>query len=304
MANLCPVKETFSGQIKLPPIRGSHDNTQSSTFQKCGEGNFPSCFPRLPCIERCSLAESKRQVVSRESDESAFRCLTIEENPEPFRRQVVKKCGRSYRRTDRFEDLKRQESERTSSKIHGKTDTNLESRFSPKKQMIFPITETAFRRPMHLLRRKLNAENLYRHNNGQMSHEELLEFDQNMDQLPTFTRRDTKWMELKDFNGKKIDPSKTGERDITSYIEIFELESRKKSCLDELPFITETTQRVHGRYFKALDLHFYHYYRKTHPGRRMAICEEIERSIIVDDVALACFREHLSLQETVNTWIM
>ena len=303
MANLRRPNGAFSDQAKLPPIRGRLNNTQSSMFQKCGEGNFPSRCPRLPRIKRRSLTENKRQVVSRESEESPIRCLTIEENPEPFRR-VVKKCGRSYRRTDQFEEMKTQESERISSEIHVKKDTKFESSYSPKKEMAFPITENAFRRPMHLLRRKLNAENLYRHNNGQMSHEELLEFDQNMDQLPTFTHRDTKWMELKDFNGKKIDPSKTGERDITSYIEIFELESRKKSCLDEPPFIKEATQRVHGRYFKALDLHFYHYYRKTHPGRRMAICEEIERSIIVDDVALACFREHLSLQEIVNTWIM
>ena len=66
----------------------------------------------------------------------------------------------------------------------------------------------------------------------------------------------------------------------------------------------ETKARVQGRFFEALDLHFYHFYRNTHPGRRMAICEEIERSIIVQDVALTCFREHLSLQEVMNTWIV
>ena len=49
------------------------------------------------------------------------------------------------------------------------------------------------------------------------------------------------------------------------------------------------------------DLHYYHCYRKTHPERTMAICEEIERKIVIDDVTLTRFREHLSLEEILNT---
>ena len=44
--------------------------------------------------------------------------------------------------------------------------------------------------------------------------------------------------------------------------------------------------------------------RNTHPERRMAICEEIERKIVIDDVTLTRFREHLSLEEILNTWVV
>lgn len=71
----------------------------------------------------------------------------------------------------------------------------------------------------------------------------------------------------------------------------------KKKCPDK-----ETDVRVRGRFHEALDHHFYHYYRHTHPERIMAICEEIERSIVVDDLTLTCFWEHLSLQDNMNTW--
>ena len=58
---------------------------------------------------------------------------------------------------------------------------------------------------------------------------------------------------------------------------------------------------MQGRFYEALDLHFYHCYRNTHPERRMAIFEEIERKIVIDDVTLSRFREHLSLEEIRNT---
>ena len=52
------------------------------------------------------------------------------------------------------------------------------------------------------------------------------------------------------------------------------------------------------------DLHYYHCYRNTHPERRMAICKEIERKIVIDDVTLTRFREHSSLEEILNTWVV
>ena len=36
----------------------------------------------------------------------------------------------------------------------------------------------------------------------------------------------------------------------------------------------------------------------------MAICEEIDRKIVIDDVTLTRFREHLSLEEILNTWVV
>ena len=49
---------------------------------------------------------------------------------------------------------------------------------------------------------------------------------------------------------------------------------------------------------------FCYCYTNTHPERRMAICEEIERKIVIDDVTLSRFREHLSLEEILNTWVV
>ena len=66
----------------------------------------------------------------------------------------------------------------------------------------------------------------------------------------------------------------------------------------------ETKVRVQRRFYEALDLHYYRSHRNTHPERRMAICEEIERKIVIEDVTLTRFREHLSLQEILNTWIV
>ena len=36
----------------------------------------------------------------------------------------------------------------------------------------------------------------------------------------------------------------------------------------------------------------------------MAIFEEIERKIVIDDLTLSRFREHLSLEEILNTWVV
>ena len=111
----------------------------------------------------------------------------------------------------------------------------------------------------------------YQPDDGQISDDELRSFEQSLDQLRTFTKRD-KIMEQRDFKGEKIDPKKTGNNDITSYIAKFEAQrkahcnkcaSTKKTGPDE-----ETDVRVRGRFYEALDHHFYHYYRNTHPKRR------------------------------------
>ena len=36
----------------------------------------------------------------------------------------------------------------------------------------------------------------------------------------------------------------------------------------------------------------------------MAICEEIERKIVIDDVTFTRVRVHLSLEEILNTWVV
>ncbi|CAH3034939.1 unnamed protein product, partial [Porites lobata] len=160
---------------------------------------------------------------------------------------------------------------------------------------------------IHLLQRRVNPGRMYQQNNDRISYEELLAFDQNIDQLRAFTERDVKWSNMKDFSGKVIDPKTTGNGDITLYVERFEEDVKKRNSVDHdrrLSLKKETKVRVQGRFYEALDLHFYHCYRNTHPERRMAICEEIERKIVIDDVTLTRFREHLSLEEILNTWVV
>ena len=62
---------------------------------------------------------------------------------------------------------------------------------------------------------------MYQQNNDCISYEELFAFDQNINRLRAFTERDVKWREIKDFTGKVIDPEKTGNGDITLYLERF-----------------------------------------------------------------------------------
>ena len=70
--------------------------------------------------------------------------------------------------------------------------------------------QKAPRHAIHSLQRRINPGRMYQQNNDRISYEELLAFDQNIDQLRAFTERDVKWREIKDFTGKVIDPEKTG----------------------------------------------------------------------------------------------
>ena len=304
MASRRRITGAYSAQMKLPPIQRKYDNNENPMFQEFGDENFPSRFPRLPRIECSPSARSKAPLPFQGREGNQYLCLTIDEKRRRFR-EGAQNCESSFEKIDGFQELKREKA--TVRRERHRKDTRFrESNNSTMREMvkIAPITEKAFRRPVHFLRRRFKPGSAYRHGHGQMSHEELLAFDQNMDQLPVFTERDVKSTAVKDFDGKKMYPEKAGDSDITSYIGMFELEGRRNSFRAELSTKKETKVRVQGRFFEALDLHFYHYYRNTHPGRRMAICEEIERSIVVDDVALTCFREHLSLQEVMNTWIV
>ena len=157
-------------------------------------------------------------------------------------------------------------------------------------------SQKAPRHAIHLLQRRVNPGRMYQQNNDRISSEELLAFDQNIDQLRAFTERDVKWSNMKDFSGKVIDPKTTGNDDIILYVVRFEEDVKKRNSFDHnrrLSLKKETKLRVQGRFYEAFDLHYYHCYRNTHPERRMAICDEIEQKIVIDDVTLTRFREHL-----------
>ena len=302
MANRRIVNGTYANQTKLPPIQRNYDVSRNQI--DIGHDNITLHFPRLPRIERNALGKSKTPLRFHGREENQYSCLTADEQRPPFH-HAAKICGKPFDKINVLQQLN--QNEKLDTQIGRSGRMCRESNCMRKTEIqISPITEKVSQRTMRLLRRRFKPARAYQHNNGQLSHEELLVFDQNMDQLRTFTERDVKWIEVKDFNGKKIDRKKTGSGDITSYIEQFErLEEKKNSSHDEvLPLTKQTKVRVQGRFYEALDLHYYHHYRNTHPGRRMAICEEIERSVFVDDVALTVFREHLSLQEIINTWVV
>ena len=82
---------------------------------------------------------------------------------------------------------------------------------------------------------------------------------------------------------------------------IINLLPRKKKKKQAL---TKKHMCVLGRFSEALHHKFYHYYLNTHPKRRPNSSQIAILSIIVDDLALTCFREHLSLQDDMNTWML
>ena len=307
MANRRPVNAALGrGPAKLPPIPRNYLSGQSIMSQECGKGNSPTHCPRLPRIECCPLVQSKNPSSFRESEENNFPCLTIDEKSlRPFYKIVKKSVERSYHRMERMKELKITDD---ASMRSGFPTWKDHASFSSKKEVtkIIPHPQKALQRQMHLVRRLLKPERFYRNNNGQMSYEELLAFDENIDQILAFSESEAKRVEIKDFNGETIDTTANNmeDRDITSYIDIFEKQSTKKSFQEELPLRKETNLRVQKRFFEALDIHFYHCYRSTGPQRRMAICEEIERHIVDDGVALTSFREHLTLQDTMSSWVV
>ena len=305
MAHRYRTNGTLSNQTRLPPIRGRCGLAQKAVSLASENRDYSPLVSllKLPRVESRSTVNSKAPLSFKETEQNqiSFKSYeTMNDNFLPFRQAAAKQGTGSIEKFKGLRGANRHE-ERDSSAHHDSLGGGY-----PGNAVTIPIAEKVFRRPVQLLRRRLKPGKAYQHRDDQqMSHNELLSFEQNMDQMRAFTERD-KMIEVKDFKGQKIDPNKTGNSDITSYIAMFEVQSREnksppteKTCADE-----ETNVRVRGRFYEALDDHFYHYYRNTHPERRMAICEEIERRIVVDDLALTCFREHLSLQDVMNTWML
>lgn len=288
--------------------------------------NLPSNLPRLPRIESRSLHASKTCLpyLEREGNQRSHNSfITIEEQFPPLRLAATE-LRNPFERSTEVEGLKAKEKTLIGSGARALDGISLDDDF-PKNGAfkVKPIAEStrSIRRPAHLLRRRLRPSKAYRHSDGQISHRELLTFDQNMDQLRAFTERDQVMDVYRDFNGEKIDPNKTGNSDdITSCMAMFEVERRTdNSSSDDSKFVStvktghddiqprENEQkkvRAKGRFYEAHDLHFYHYYRNAHPERRMAICEELERSIVVDNITLSRYRENLRLQDVLNTWML
>jgi len=297
----------LSNQMTLPPIRripGCNIAQDPNTE----DGNSPLRFLKLPRLKRRPNMKSQTPSSLQETEqknESYKCCVAIDKNFPPL--QAATKQGTcSLERW--IGEAQSQEETHVYTDMHRIGSLCREGE-SPKNAITKdkPTAAKMLRRPVQLLRRRLKPCKAYQHGDGQISHEELLSFEQSLDQLRRFTERD-KMMELRDFNGEKIDPKKTGNTDITSYIATFEVQrkangNKRASREKNRPCRRDRCARSRA-FLRGFRPPFYHYYRNTHPERRMAVCEEIERTIVVDDLALTCFREHLTRQDDMNTWML
>ena len=324
MANRYLTNGAQTGQARLPPIRRKYGSINNPMFQDFKHENLPSSLPRLPQVEnRRLLAAKTSSFLELPQERNIKSFFTDDQKVPPLRLAAIEPRNPLKRSTE----SRRQNGERRAiagSGVRSVDDIHFDGD-QPKNETLkdeaFAENTKPFRRPAQLLRRRLRPNRAYmcQHSDGQISHGELLRLDQNMDQLCAFAERDNV-IEVKDFNGEKIEPNKTGNCDITSYMGMFAIESKADSNSNEegkcastvktdhdtdLPRVSEETKkRVRGRFYEALDLHFYHNYRNAHPERRMAICEEIERTIVVDNITLSWFRENLRLQDVLNIWML
>ena len=322
MANRYMTNGAHSGQARLPPIRRKYGSINNPMFQEFRHDNLPSSLPRLPQVENRRLLTAKTS--SFRPQERKINSFFTDDKKLPPLPLAATGIRNPLERSTESGGLNGNERALAGAVLRSVDDVYLDG--DRPKNGTFKVEATAenttpFRRPAQLLRRRLRPSRayMYQHSDGQIPHGELLRLDQNMDQLCAFAERD-KVIEVKDFNGEKIDPNKTGNCDITSYMGMFEVESKADSRSNDdikcastvktghdngLPRVNEETKkRVRGRFYEALDLHFYHNYRNAHPERRMAICEEIERTIVVDNITLSWFRENLRLQDVLNIWML
>ena len=324
MANRYLTNGAQTGQPRLPPIRRKHGAINNPMFQDLRLDSVPSSLPRLPQVEsRRLLAAKTSSFLPQGRKISSF--LTDDKKLPPVRLVAREPSVRNtLKRSAESRGMNREQRALADSSLRSVDDVNLDGEQAKSgtcKDEAFAENTGPFQRPAQLLRRRLRPSRAYmcQHSDGKISHEELLRLDQNMDQLCAFTERD-KVIEVKDFNGEKIEPNKPGNYDLTSYMGMFAVESKADNSSSQngecsstvktdhdtgLSRVSEETQkRVRGRFYEALDLHFYHNYRNTQPERRMAICEEIERTIVVDNITLSWFRENLRLQDVLNIWML
>ena len=325
MANRYLTNGAQTGQARLPPIRRKYGAINNPMFQDFRHESVPSSLPRLPQVEnRQHFVAKTTSFLPQERKISSF--LTDDKKLPP-KRLVAREPRNPLKRSPESRGMNKEQNFLADSGLRSLDDINLDGDQGMSgtfKAEAFAENTGPFRRPSQLLRRRVRPSRAYmcQRSDGQISHEELLRLDQNMDQMCTFTERD-KVIEVKDFNGEKIEPDKTGKYDLTSYMGMFAVKSKADSSSSQddqdgkcsstiktdhdtgLPRVSEETKkRVRGRFYEALDLHFYHNYRNAHPERRMAICEEIERSIVVDNITLSWFRENLRLQDVLNIWML
>ena len=203
----------------------------------------------FPTFKRCETNHSRRNKAPPSfptgKKSNQYFCLAFDNELPPIP-QIDKKCGISFKKVSG--DQERNSIDKLDQQMH-------RSRYMLEKEAtISTRSQKAPRHAIHLLQRRVNPGRMYQQNNDRISYEELLGFDQNIDELRSFTQRDVKWREIKDLTGKVIDPEKTGNGSITLYVERFEDDGKKRSSVDHdkrQSLKKETKVRIQGRFYEA-----------------------------------------------------
>lgn len=158
------------------------------------------------------------------------------------------------------------------------------------------------------------------------SDEEMLSLEKQMGDMLVTTRKE-KSSDLLDISGRLVQSSYVyKERESTLQIASSDALSNceeilkrnrhhRRFCLaakstdsqsaDPLSQISlEETRQIQKRFYKTLDIHLTNQYRANHNTRRNAICEEIEKSLISDGASLLWWREHLRIQQVLESYML
>lgn len=292
----------------LPPIQPGQTVHRQRSVASENPGNL-TAVPRLPpiCSDRVVLRKRVLQRLHhpKPSNEESVGCqswtecsrisetllpkLTAEDKRWKSDDSLVKRCQNTYGRST------------TASPVPVKGQEKVAEN----------STTACFSKPRFGRRSTAQRSKLYRTQSKEVLDSEILTIEEKNPHL--FAARDVAkhMIDFKDMQGKRIESSSVYKDDITRILP--DLEEKNISCFEEEKddnMARQDTQeashkrRVRRRFFEALDLHFYNNFVTVNPGRRMAICEEIERTIVADNVNLAWYREHLRLQEVLDSWVL
>ncbi|KXJ18618.1 hypothetical protein AC249_AIPGENE3763 [Exaiptasia diaphana] len=115
---------------------------------------------------------------------------------------------------------------------------------------------------------------------------------------------------VKDMKGRMILSGDSYNEGVSSLITVLDEDEKfkknsEKELENESPKNSGAETSVRQRFLKALDAHFFNEFVNAKTGRRMAICDELEKDIIGDGkTSLTGLREHLRLQDVLDSWVL
>ena len=211
MANRYLTNRAQTRQARLPPIRGKYGAINNPMFQDFRHDSVPSSLPRLPQVEnRRFLAANTSSFLPQERKISSF--LTDDKKLPPIK-LVARDSRNPLKRSTESRGMNREQRALADSGLHSVDDINLDddqAKNGTFKEEAFAENTGPFRRPAQLLRRRLRPSRAYmcQQSDGQISHEELLRLDQNMDQMCAFTERDKVIEVKKILTGRRSSPTR------------------------------------------------------------------------------------------------